>query len=223
MNETQESLSLPSGKRIPLQQLHLPFTASFIASMKSAQLILALIVAVGAGMAAWCWTQSHSLEDLAVGYEAALARQQRANALYAEEMKRAGLILTETQMAAVRREVAFANQLAEKREFSWIELLHNLENGVPPNVSISSVRLSFQDSTITLQGMVKTMRDLNALVTKLQTEGSFRKVVLAQHLIKGDGSNGRVTDALSHDIDRRGPARLDGVDFIMTVAYRPNF
>jgi Tfp pilus assembly protein PilN len=208
---------------MPQRRLHLPFTASFIASMKSAQLILALLVAVGAGIAAWCWVQSHSLEGLAVGYEAASARQQRANALYAEEMKRVGLMLTETQMAAVRREVTFANQIAEKREFSWIELLHNLENGVPPNVSISSVRLSFQDSTITLQGMVKTMQDLNALVVKLQTEGSFRKVVLAQHLIKGDGSNGRVTDALSHDTDRKGSARLGGVEFIMTVAYRPNF
>ena len=94
------------------------------------------------------------------------------------------LTLTDEQINAVRNEVGFMNKLMEKRDFSWTKMLHNLEGGMPPHVSINSVRLNFQDSTIRLQGSVKTIQDRDTLATKLNETDTFSRVDLTEHTIQ---------------------------------------
>ena len=198
--------------------MHLSFQSPAVAVVRGIQWALALIALTSLGFAVLFLQESRSLGEQSDYYEHALARQHRVTQLLTEDMARAGLTLTDEQVNAVRKEIAFANQLTEKHDFSWTEMLHNLEDGMPPHVSINSVRLNFQDSTIQLHGAVKTMQDLDALVTKLNEAGTFSRVGLTQHSIRTNvGAARRSTEASA--ADQSNQRSTDVIDFALTVTY----
>ena len=199
-------------------RMHLSFQSPAITVVRGMQWALSLIALTSLGFAVLFLQESRSLDEQSDYYEHALARQHRVTQLLAEDMVRAGLTLKDEEINAVRKEIAFANQLTEKRDFSWTEMLHNLENGMPPHVSINSVRLNFQDSTIRLQGTVKTMQDLDALVTKLNEAGTFSRVGLTEHSIRTNvGPARQSTKAVAADeLNQRS---TDVIDFTLTVTY----
>ena len=189
-------------------RMHLSFQSPAITVVRGMQWALSLIALTSLGFAVSFLQES----------EHALARQHRVTQLLAEDMVRAGLTLKDEEINAVRKEIAFANQLTEKRDFSWTEMLHNLEEGMPPHVSINSVRLNFQDSTIRLQGTVKTMQDLDALVTKLNEAGTFSRVGLTEHSIRTNvGPARQSTKAVA--ADESNQRSTDVIDFSLTVTY----
>lgn len=198
--------------------MHLAFQSPIIAVVRLVQWVLAIIAITILGFTVSFIQESRSLNEQSKYYEHALARQHRITQLLEEDMARAGLTLTDEQINTVRKEVAFANQLTEKRDFSWTEMLHNLEEGMPSHVSINSVHLNFQDSTIRLQGSVRTMQDLDALVTKLNETGTFSRVGLTEHNIHTNvGLTRRSQDAIS--ADQANQRSTDIVDFTLTVTY----
>ena len=202
--------------------MHLSFQPPAVTVVRGVQWALSLIALTCLGFAVLFLLESRSLGEQSDYYEHALVRQQRVTQLLTEDMARAGLTLTDEQINAVRKEIAFANQLTEKRDFSWTEMLHNLEEGMPPHVSINSVRLNFQDSTIRLQGTVKTMQDLDALVTKLNEAGTFSRVGLTEHNIQTNvGPTSRSTEAVAADQSERRAA--NAIDFTLTVTYHQTF
>ncbi len=199
--------------------MHLSFQSPAVAVVRWMQWGLSLIALTSLGFAVFFLQESRSLGEQSEYYEHALARQHRVTQLLTEDMARAGLILTDEQINAVRKEIAFANELTEKHDFSWTEMLHNLEDGLPPHVSIDSVRLNFQDSTIQLHGTVKTMQDLDALVTKLNNAGTFSRVGLTEHSIRANAvAARRSTEAVAADPSNQ--RSTDVIDFTLTVTYR---
>jgi Tfp pilus assembly protein PilN len=198
--------------------MHLSFQSPAVSVVRGVQWALSLIALASLGFAVLFLQESRSLDEQSDYYEHALARQHRVTQLLTEDMTRAGLTMTDEQINTVRKEIAFANQLTEKHDFSWTEMLHNLEVGVPPRVSIDSVRLNFQDSTIGLRGTVKTMQDLDALVTKLNEVGTFSKVGLTEHSIRTNaGAARRSTEAVA--VDQSIQRSTDVIDFTLTVTY----
>jgi type IV pilus assembly PilN-like protein len=202
--------------RIPT--MHLSFQSPAVALVRWVQWALSLIALTSLGFAVSFLHESRSLNEQSDYYEHALVRQHKVTQLLTEDMARAGLTLTDEQINTVRKEIAFANQLTAKRDFSWTEMLHNLEEAMPPHVSINSVRLNFQDSTIRLQGTVKTIQDLDALVTKLNEAGTFSKVGLTEHNIQtnvGPARQSTETVAANQSNERS----TDVIDFTLTVTY----
>jgi Tfp pilus assembly protein PilN len=198
--------------------LRLSFQSPAVAVVRGLQWALCLITLTSLGFAVSFLLESRSLDEQSDYYEHALTRQHRVTQLLTEDMARAGLTLTDEQINAVRKEIAFANQLTEKRDFSWTEMLHNLEEGLPPHVSINSVRLNFQDSTIRLQGAVKTIQDLDALVTKLNEAGTFSRVGLTEHNIQTNVIQARRSiEGVEADQSERRAA--NAIDFTLTVTY----
>ena len=192
-----------------------------------AQWGMLLLVLGSLGVAFWCWRESQPLEEKAARYELSTARVQELNRLFADQMVRDGLTLTAEEMTALVRDVKFANQLAENRVFSWTRLLSDLEEAVPPRVSISSVTLNFKESTILLNGAVRTLPDLAAIVNSLESHSKFRKVVLSQHRVQASPTSGPTeasqpggADATKKTIEKEGSRQ---VHFSLTVAYHPNF
>jgi hypothetical protein len=191
--------------------IHLSFQPPAIAVVRWVQWTLAVITLASLGFVVVLLQESRSLDEQSEYYEHALARQHRVTQLLTEDMAHAGLTLTNEQVNAARQEIAFANQLTEKQDFSWTEMLHDLEKGIPSSISINSVRLNFQDSTIQLHGAVRTMQDLDALVTKLNQTGTFSRVGLTQHSIRQ--SMEAVTMAQSNQ------RSTDVIDFALVVTY----
>lgn len=198
--------------------MHLSFQSPTVAVVRQIQWALFLIALTSLGFAVSFLLESKSLDEQSDYYEHALSRQHRVSQLLAEDMVRAGFTLRDEEIKAVREEIAFANQLTEKRDFSWTEMLHNLEDAMPPHVSINSVRLNFQDSTIRLHGTVKTIQDLDALVTKLNESRTFSRVGLSQHSIRTNvGPAPRSTEAAAADLS--GQRSVDVIDFTLSVTY----
>lgn len=195
--------------------MHLSFQSPAVAVVRRIQWALSLIALASFAFTVFFLQESRSLNEQSDYYEHALARQHRVTQQFTEDMARGGLTLTEEQINAVRNEIVFANQLMEKHDFSWTEMLRHLEEGMPPHVSIDSVRLNFQDSTIGLRGTVKTMRDLDALVTKLNETGTFSKVGLTEHSIRTNiGSARGSTETVAAN-----QGSTDAIDFSLTVTY----
>lgn len=217
----------PPGSVAPLPHLHLSLAASGMALARAVQWSMVFLIFGSLGVAFWCWRESQPLEERAARYELSTARVQELNRQFADQMVRDGLTLTAEQMATLVREVKFANQLAENRVFSWTRLLSDLEEAVPPRVSISSVTLNFKESTILLNGAVRALTDLTALVHSLESHDKFRKVVLSQHRVQAPPAGGATgasqpagTDAANKMIGNEGSRQ---VGFSLTVAYHPAF
>jgi Tfp pilus assembly protein PilN len=171
-------------------------------------------------LAGWWGWESQSLQDAAERYEAAAARAISLNESFAAQMQRDGLILTPDQIAVARTDVVFANQLADKRSFSWTRLLSDLEETVPPEVSIASIKLNFQESAVVLEGMARRLQDLDRFVHQLQQHRAFRQAVLSKHELRQEaaGKPGLTAGqpATSSEVETE---RF--IEYSLTVLYRP--
>ena len=98
-----------------------------------------------------------------------------------------GIDLSETALRQLPGEVALANQLLAKRNFSWTQFLSGLEEAIPARVSIKSVRLDPGSAVIHMTGAAVSVEDVTALTLKLQSHPVFHDPVLGQHQTGSDG------------------------------------
>ena len=113
------------------------------------------------------------------------AREQDQQLL--KEAQAAGIDLSEAALRRLPAEVALANQLLAKRNFSWTHFLSGLEEVIPPRVSIKGVRLDPASAVIHMTGAAATVEDVTALTLKLQSHPVFHDPVLGQHHLGSDG------------------------------------
>jgi Tfp pilus assembly protein PilN len=145
-----------------------------------------------------------SLIQTVLGYEevrrisAELERVRLQDQQLMAEAVQEGIDLSEGAMQQLPAEVALANQLLEKRTFSWTAFLAGLEQALPPRLALTSVRLESGGSLVHLTGSATSLEDLTAFTVGLQDHPKFKDPVLAQH--------------------RVGPSGL--VEFDVTVRYR---
>ena len=98
-----------------------------------------------------------------------------------------GIDLSEAALRQLPAEVALANQLLAKRNFSWTQFLSGLEEAIPARVSIKGVRLDPGSAVIHMTGAAVSVEDVTALTLKLQSHPVFHDPVLGQHHIGADG------------------------------------
>jgi len=100
---------------------------------------------------------------------------------------RAGI--NQTELEATARGAALANSLIEQRTFSWTEFFNHIEETLPPDVMLTSVRPSFTDNVTTIQMTVLGRRseDLDEFMEKLEATGAFDSVLPAQRDTTDEG------------------------------------
>ena len=74
--------------------------------------------------------------------------------------------------------IKFANDIIEKKSFSWITLLDKLEGVVPDGVAISRVEPKPKTEELSIAGVAKTFGNLRQFLENLETSGQFRDVYL---------------------------------------------
>ena len=168
------------------------------------------------GLTCWWWDETRAIEDQAERLAAATARTESLTAQLKVEMTRDALVMSPEEMARIRTDVGFLNQLAEKRAFSWVQLLSDLEATVPLPIAISSVKVNFQESTVALNGAAQDLSSLNMFVMNLQKHEAFRKAALVNHHVHEDETvqGGRLPRG-----SRQGHAESD-IQFTLTAQYR---
>lgn len=151
-----------------------------------------------------CMAIVWSIAQTVLGYEevrrmsAELERIRQQDQQVLAEATQEGIDLSDQAMQQLPAEVALANQLLEKRTFSWTAFLAGLEQAIPPRLALTSVRLEPGGTLVHLTGSAMTLEDLTAFSVGLQDHPKFKDPVLAQH--------------------RVGPSGL--VEFDVTVRYR---
>lgn len=126
-------------------------------------------------------------EVWSMGAELDRVRQQDQQLL--AEARQEGIDLSEGALQQLPTEVALANQLLEKRTFSWTKFLTGLEQAIPPRLALSSVRLDTGGTNVHLTGTAMSLEDITAFTVGLQDHPTFKDPVLAQHRV---GPNGLV-------------------------------
>jgi len=87
-------------------------------------------------------------------------------------------------MGRLAAQVGFANDLIAKRVFSWTRFLSDLEETVPPRVSINSIRIDFKDAIIAIGGSALSLKDLTAFIISLEDHRAFKDAALLQHRVR---------------------------------------
>lgn len=113
--------------------------------------------------------------------QAALQRIYDQDEGLLSEARHQGIDLSDAGLQRLPGEVALANQLIEKRTFSWTRFLTELEQAIPPRMAINSIRLSPSSSLIHLTGSAVSVEDITSLTLSLQDHPSFSDPVLGQH------------------------------------------
>ena len=134
--------------------------------------------------------------------EAELERVRQQDRNLIAEASHDGMDLSDHALNRLSFEVELANQLLEKRIFSWTKFLTELEQAVPSRLALSSVRLDQAGTTVRLTGTAMSLEDITAFTVGLQNHATFRDPVLAQHRV---GVNGLV------EFDITVQYRRDGV------------
>lgn len=149
-----------------------------------------LLKATTLGLIVWtCWSTAEALLAFQ-GLHETEARLNQARAQdqqLVDEARAAGIDLSEAALRQLPGEVALANQLLAKRNFSWTQFLSGLEEAIPPRVSIKSVRLDPASAVIHMTGAAVTVEDVTGFTLKLQSHPVFHDPVLGQHHLGGDG------------------------------------
>ena len=207
----------PNEQRVPgslsFHTLHLSLTAAGFSLLRAVQWSLTFVIAASATVALWFWWDSRVIAELAAEREHATERAQETNRQFVQQASQAGMNVSEARANELGHQVAFVNRLTEQRAFSWTRFLSDLEEAVPPHISISSVALDFKEIVITLNGTALTLKDLTTLVNKLENHPAFRNVVLSQHRFQEQAGRG--------ESNTPGKDEARTVEFTMTVTYRP--
>ena len=112
----------------------------------------------------------------------------------AAELRSSALRLRESvdskQLELSSLELREANQLIDRRTFSWTELFNQFETAFPPNVRITSVRPRIEsDGRINLRiGLrARDVRDVESLMENLETTGAFVDVLTPEERMNDEG------------------------------------
>ena len=140
-----------------------------------------------------CIVIGWSIARTVLGYQdvrqmsAALEQVRQQDQQLLTEATQEGIDLSEQALQELPAEVALANQLLEKRTFSWTAFLAGLEQALPPRLALTSVRLESGGSLVHLTGSATSLEDLTAFTVGLEDHPKFKDPVLAQHRVGSSG------------------------------------
>jgi len=143
-----------------------------------------MLVSLGfIGLLAWDFERLQDIQAKTESAERALIQARDHDKRVQTEAQAAGMDLSDSALEHMARDVAFANQLIAKRTFSWTHFLGDLEEVIPPRIAINNVKLDAKESSIALNGLAVSLKDLATLIMSLLDHRSFQDPVLKQHSV----------------------------------------
>ena len=145
---------------------------------------LVLVSLLLVGLIAWNVREARAIRAQAMQVEQALVRVQEQDRQVQLRGQLEGVDLSDPAMGRLAAQVGFANDLIAKRVFSWTRFLSDLEETVPPRVSINSIRIDFKDAIIAIGGSALSLKDLTAFIISLEDHRAFKDATLLQHRVR---------------------------------------
>ncbi len=105
-----------------------------------------------------------------------------------------GVSLKKEELKALSERVEFYNRILESASFPWMDLLYELEDSLPPGVSLKEIQPDFTTSKVVLNGLALSFEDLHGFLRSLEKRKAFTEVFLLKQWktktnrgIRGDG------------------------------------
>jgi len=152
---------------------------------------LAALALVALGLTVFNAAQVYRLQSQNRQLGAAVARNEQQASGYRDKARVIRQSLNRDQLAAVEVKAREANELIDRRAFSWTELLNQFQATLPPDVRVTSVQPQIDPDGNMLVAMAvvsKTLEDLEEFIEALEATGSFSGVLSRQNTADEDGS-----------------------------------
>jgi Tfp pilus assembly protein PilN len=124
-----------------------------------------------------------------------LAMQASANEARAADLRAAASHLRATidtkQVDVASTEAREANELIDRRTFSWTDLLNRFETTLPDNVRITAVRNKLDPKrgiVLTIDVAARSVDDVNGLMDRLEETGAFTDLLTPDEHVDSDGT-----------------------------------
>lgn len=155
------------------------------------RVVLGLITLMAVGLTAY-----NAARILALRSEGAEARGQADTATREAGQLRADALrirqtINREQLAAVQAAAHEANQLIDRRTFSWTELFNQFERTLPAGARIAAVTPQFDTQgrmMVAVSVVSRRVEDLDAFIDALEKTGAFRQVLSRQEEAQEDGT-----------------------------------
>jgi Tfp pilus assembly protein PilN len=121
------------------------------------------------------------------GAEMARIQQQLTGSLPASS----GPVPSEQQLANIRDEIAFANQIISRKTRDNLALLNLLEQVLPVGVSLKGLKPIEKDGSLQLEGRARNVSAMQACLKKLNSSGRFKNVLLLRQSEDRSTDNGQ--------------------------------
>jgi type IV pilus assembly protein PilN len=139
----------------------------------------------------------YSRSDTALATQASRDESRAAQLRASAAKLRASVDVKQVDVASV--EARQANELIDRRTFSWTELFNRLENTLPPEVRITSVRPTLdreQRIVLAVSVLARGVDDVNEFMENLETTGAFKDLLSREERINDAGQLVAVLEAL---------------------------
>ena len=151
---------------------HQPFDAPFY-NERAVHLLLALAGVVVVVLTAFNAIRIIALSRQNTELSSLINRDHDEAQRLTREAQRIRAGINQAELEATANAAALANSLIDQRTFSWTEFFNHIEETLPPDVMLTSVRPSFTDNVTTIQMTVLGRRseDLDEFMEKLEATG----------------------------------------------------
>jgi type IV pilus assembly protein PilN len=146
------------------------------------------IVAVAATIFNVSRVLRYSRSDTELATQASRDEARAAEVRATAAKLRASVDTRQVDVASV--EARQANDLIERRTFSWTELFNRLETTLPPEVRITSVRPALDRErriTLTISVLARGVDDVNEFMERLEATSAFANLLSREERISDSG------------------------------------
>jgi Tfp pilus assembly protein PilN len=133
----------------------------------------------------------YRIRESEAAFDARMARLLSEKQSLQKEIGQLGQDASADSMKALRKEIAFINELLQHKRFSWTSFLSDLEKRVPPQIAVTRIQPDFKSGLVILGGAARSLKALTEFVGNLQKGPPFEEVFLTdQETLQEEGKLG---------------------------------
>jgi hypothetical protein len=153
---------------------------------------------------------SYSQNDTTLARQATQDEEQAANLRANADRLRASVNASQIDVASV--EARQANELIDRRTFSWTELFNRFEETLPADVRITSVRQKTEDGIthVYMSIVARNVDDIKQLIENLSVSHAFTDLLVRDELVDETSQITAAVEGVYHPSSQAPPPAATG-------------
>lgn len=167
--------------------------------------VLALVAAAVVGLTAFNVIQTLRLRSRGAEVQAAAQEAEREAARVRGTAAQIRRGINREQLASVQAAALEANQLIDRRAFSWTDLFNRFESTLPADVRIASVTPQVDQAgrmLVAVTVVSRRVEDLDGFIDALEKTGAFSEVLSREETAQEDGTLRSVIQGYYREVPR---------------------